>query len=108
MVSVEDLRAKVPGGRDMSDDAKKAAREAFAAGWLAQWASTVSEQIQGPFLAGEQLNVADLKVFVILKAYLNGGFDHIPASVFDAWPELLAHQAAVAAHPGVQAYFAGR
>ncbi len=108
MHSVEDLRTKVPGTREMPDDEKKAAREAFAAGFLTQWARTISDRIRGPFLEGDALNVADLKLYVILRAYLSGGYDHIPGSFFDAFPKLVALHAAVDAHPEVRAYFAAR
>ncbi len=106
--SVEDLRNKIPGGQGLSDEAKKAAREEFAAGWLSQWASTVQGAIKGPFVAGDALNVVDIKLFVILRSFLSGTYDHIPASLFDAWPRLPALHAAVAAHPAVAAYFASR
>lgn len=105
MQSVEDLRQKVPGTRDMADDEKKTLREAFAKGWLSQWAATVSDQIVGPFLDGDAISVADLKLYVILRAYLTGGYDHIPASTFDAWPKIGALYNAVDAHPGVRGYF---
>ena len=106
--SVEDVRAKLPDGKGMSEDDKKAAREAFAAGWLSQWAATVSAQIAGPFLAGEALSVADIKLFVILRSYLNGTYDHVPPSTFDRFPKLLALYAAVAAQPAVHGYFEAR
>ncbi len=108
MHGVEDLRNKVPGGRGKSDDEKKAAREAFAAGWLTRWAETMSARIQGPFLEGDALHVADLKLFVILRAYLAGGYDFIPASFFDAFPALTDFVTAVEAHPAIAAYFAAR
>ncbi|MBI5610354.1 MAG: glutathione S-transferase family protein [Deltaproteobacteria bacterium] len=108
LLSVEDLRVKLPDGKGQTEDDKKAAREAFAAGWLSQWAATVSDKIAGPFLAGSQLSVADIKLFVILRSYLAGTYDYVPASVFDRFPKLLALHAAVAAHPVVAGYFAGR
>ena len=108
MQSVEDLRHKVPGGKNMPEDEKKAAREAFAAGWLSQWAATVADRIVGPFVEGDKLHVADLKLYVILRAYLSGGYDHISPSMFDAYPALGALHAAVDAHPAVRSYFASR
>ena len=108
MHSVEDLRHKVPGSQGMSDDDKKTAREAFMAGFLTTWASTVEARIQGPFLEGDTLQVADIKVYVILRAYLNGGYDHIPATFFDAYPKVRGLYAAVEAHTAVAAYLAGR
>ncbi len=106
MQSVEDLRQKVPGSKEMSEEDKRSKREEFAAGWLAQWARTLDDRIAGPFLEGEALNVADIKVYTILRAYLSGGYDHIPASTFDAYPKLLALYAAVDAHPAIKAWFA--
>lgn len=105
MQSVEDLRAKLPDGKGQTPDEKKAAREAFAAGWLSQWAATVSAQIAGPFLAGQGLNVADIKLYVIMRSMLTGTFDHIHAAGFDAFPKLVALHAAVDAHPAIHGYF---
>lgn len=107
MCAVEDLRSKIPGA-DLGDAEKQAAREAFAAGWLAQWSRTVSDAIVGPFVAGDQLNVVDLKIYTILRAFKAGAYDHLPWSVFDGYPKLLALFAAVDAHPGVRGYFASR
>lgn len=104
--SVEDLRYKVPAGSDMSDEDKKAKREAFAAGFLSQWAQTLEDRIAGPFVEGTKLHIADIKIYVILRAYLGGVYDHIPASHFDAYPKLLALYAAVEAHPALNGYLA--
>lgn len=106
--SVEDLRIKLPDIKGLSDAEKKATREAFAAGWLTQWATTVSGQVVGPFVAGDKLSVADLKLFVILRSILSGAYDHIPASFLDRFPKLLALHGAVLAHPAIHAYFQGR
>lgn len=108
MQSVEDLRNKVPGRPDMSDDDKRVARQEFAAGWLKNWAETVSGRIQGPFLEGDTMNVADIKLAIILKSYLGGAYDHIPGSTFDAWPKLGALVAAVHAHPAVVTFTAAK
>jgi prostaglandin-H2 D-isomerase / glutathione transferase len=108
MESVADLRNKVPGGRDKSDEEKRTAREAFAQGWLTHWATTVSDEVAGPFIEGEKMHVADIKLFVILRAYLGGGYDYIPASFFDAYPKLQALFRAVEEHPSVKQYFASR
>lgn len=108
MLSVEDLRQKLPDGKGMSEEEKKAARQAFAAGFLSQWAATVSKRIAGPFLEGDSLSVADIKIYVIVRSYLSGIYDHIPPTCLDAYPKLLALHAAVQAHPAVSAYFAAR
>lgn len=104
MQSVEDLRNKMPARPDMGDEEKRAARQEFAAGWLKTWADTVSARITGPFLEGDTIHVADLKLAVILRSFLSGAYDHLPPSTFDAWPKLLALVAAVNAHPAVQQF----
>ena len=53
------------------------------------------------------INVADLKLYVILRSYVAGVYDHIPADVFAGHPKLLALHAAVDADPRTQGYFAG-
>lgn len=108
MLSVEDLRQKLPDGKGMTEEEKKTAREAFAAGWLRQWAATVSTRIAGPFLEGDALNVADIKLYVILRSYISGTYDHIAPSCLDAFPKLLALHAAVEAHSAVRGYFQKR
>ena len=108
MASVEDLRAKMPGRPDMSDEDKKTAREEFSAGWLNTWGNTVEARIRGPFLEGETPSVADIKLAVIARAFRAGAYDHIPATRLDAWPKLGTLVDAVNAHPAVTAYFASR
>lgn len=108
MQSVEDLRAKLPDIKKLPDADKKPAREAFANGWLQQWAQTVNDRIRGPFLEGDKLHVADLKLYVILRGLLGNTFDFVPASALDAYPKVLALFAAVDAHPAVRGYFAAR
>lgn len=108
MLSVEDLRKKMPSTKGLSDDEKRSVREDFAGGWLTRWAHTVSENIRGPFLEGEALSVADIKLYVILRAFMSDTYDHIPGSFFDAFPELVAHFEGVTAAPKVVGYWATR
>ena len=108
LASVEDLRSKLPDIRNLDADAAKAAREAFLEGWVTQWARTVSDRITGPFLEGDKLCVADLKLTVVLRSVRSGTYDHIPATSLDAWPKLVALQAAVEAVPALQVWLAKR
>ena len=107
MLSVEDLREKVPG-KAATDDETRTAREAFTAGWLTQWARTVEASIVGPFVGGDKPNIVDLKLYVILRGLRAGVYDHIPGSFLDAYPGLLALHAAVDALPAVRGWFEAR
>ena len=101
MNATEELRAEAAATSRDDKDAKRAARQAFASGYLTRWVSNLSEQVIGPFLGGETLSVADLKLFVMLRAYRNGVFDHVPATILDGYPKIIGLYDAVAAHPKV-------
>lgn len=101
MNAVEELRAHAGATSRDDEEEKKAAREAFAGGYLQQWAAGASEEIEGPFVAGEELSVADLKLYVALRSYRRGVYDHIPTDVLDTFPKLVGLLEAVAKHPKV-------
>ncbi len=107
MASIEDLRAQIDAtSRGKEGDEKKAAREAFAAGPLLRWAADIEREVVGPFLGGDALQVADLKLFVVMKWFTSGGLDHISADCFSGFPKLVGHHAAARAHPGVTSWYA--
>jgi len=99
--AVEEYRhaAGLTGSKD--EDEKKQKREAFAAGFLQTWAGQVERQIEGPFVAGEKLNVVDLKIFTIVDAIAGGAYDYIGASDLAAFPKLLGLREAVSKNPKV-------
>lgn len=100
--SVEEVRAHLAASGKPSDPAeKKAAREALASGYLQTWGASIESQITGPYLAGTKINVADIKLYQIISALKTGVMDHIPATVFSAFPKLEALHAAVAQHPQI-------
>ncbi len=101
MHAVEDLRSQLATTDRDDADAKREARQAFASGYMTQWAKNISAQIEGPFIGGAELSVADLKLYVALSAYRKGVFDHVPTDVLDGWPKITALLAAVEAHPRV-------
>ena len=104
--AVESLRAEV-ATTDREDPAeKRAAREAYASGYFRRWAGKVSEQIRGPFVGGDTLSVADLKLFVALRSYSAGVYDHIPTDVLEPFPKITALIEAVATHPKVVDWYA--
>ena len=101
MNAIEELRAQVATTAKDDAEEKRVARQAFASGYFQHWASNVTEQIKGPFVGGAQISVADLKLFVAMRSYTKGVYDHIPADILDAFPKITGLMAAVAEHPRV-------
>jgi len=104
----EDLRAQVAPTLRMNDEAeKKAAREAVVANYIPSWGANVEKQIgDGPFFGGAQINVADVKIFVVTRWFTGGKLDHIPATVFASFPKLNRLVDAVRDHERVKAWYA--
>ncbi len=107
MQFVEELRANVGPTLRMQEAEKKAAREALAASYLPGWGAAAERNIgDGPFFGGAKLCVVDLKIYMAVR-WLNGGkVDHIPATIFAAFPRLTRVHDAVASHSGVKAWLA--
>ena len=108
MQHVEDLRAAVGPSMRMKDaDEKRAAREALVAGFLPAWARSAEKNILGePFFAGAKLHVVDLKLHMAVRWFLGGKVDHVPATIFAAYPRLMRVHDAVRDHPGVKSWYA--
>ncbi len=108
MEHVEDLRHTLVPTMRMTDEAQKQARrQELARDYLPTWGSQVERQLgDGPFVAGDTLCVADLKLFMVVRWFASGALDHIPATVLDHCPKLKRLHAAVGEHPGVKAWFA--
>jgi glutathione S-transferase len=88
------------------------AREALVAGPLAQWLGRLDRAAgrafersgQGPWLFGEQLTIADLALWGILKWLKSGSLDGVPATIVDPYPHLTTVFERVSAHEGVSAW----
>jgi glutathione S-transferase len=107
MQHVEDLRAVVGPTLRMGDAEKKAAREAFVAGFLPAWARAAERNITaGPFFGGEKIHVVDLKIHMAVRWFSGGKVDHIPATIFADYPKLVGVHDAVRDHAGVRAWYA--
>jgi len=104
---VEDLRALVGPTLRMVEAEKRAAREALMAGPLPAWARMAEKNILGePFFAGAKLNVVDIKLHMAVRWFSGGKVDHIPATVFAAYPRLMKVHDAVRDHPAVKSWYA--
>jgi glutathione S-transferase len=98
----EELRVAIgPSGKLTDPAEKQKAREELASGYLQTWGSHLERQISGPFVAGERIQVADIKLFQIITSFKKGVLDHIPTTVFSAFPKLEGVYEAVARHPKI-------
>lgn len=107
MDAAEDLRSRVSRTFGIKDaDELKRIREELAAGYMKKWANNVEKLTQGPFVAGEKISVADLKLYVLLNWFKKGILSHIPANYFDEYSKLSGLFDAVANHPKVVEWYA--
>jgi glutathione S-transferase len=107
MQHVEDLRARVSPTIWMADAEKKSRREELVAGYLPEWARAAEKNITGtPFFGGARINVVDLKLHMAVRWFAGGKVDHIPATIFDAFPRLMGVHNAVRDHTGVKSWYA--
>lgn len=108
MCAVEELRhAITPTLRITDPEQKRQAREALAANELSTWGSQVEAQLgEGPFIAGATLQVADLKLYMVVRWLISGTLDHVPTTVLDHCPKLLRLFRAVGEHAGIKEWLA--
>jgi glutathione S-transferase len=107
MSHVESLRGAIIPTMSMPEDEKKAKREALVASALPAWAAAAARQLgDGPFFAGDQFHVVDLKIWSVYRWIASGKLDHIPATLFTDQPKLARVHDAVNAHPRVKAWYA--
>jgi len=92
-------------GRNADEATKQRTREHLAATTLPAWAGSVEAQIgDGPFYAGERPMVVDVKLYMGMRSFRRGVMDHIPTTVFDAFPKLIRLYDAVEAWAPVKAW----
>jgi prostaglandin-H2 D-isomerase / glutathione transferase len=106
MESVEEMRIKIweTLRKGSTDEEKVAIRKEFAEGPLQTWATHLSAQVQGPFVSGELIFVADLKVWSIVQWFESGVIDHIPTDILAPFERLTGVHRAVAADPKIAAF----
>ena len=105
---VEVLRTTVGRTLRIADAAeKKKQREELAATFLPSWGESVERQLRdGPFLAGSKISVADIKLYIAVRWFASGTVDHIPATIFSAYPKLTRLFESVRDHAAVKAWYA--
>lgn len=113
MDAVEDLNAHIGASIAIADPAaKKAAREALAAGPMTVHLRRLNAYLEsrgGKYFADKRLTVADLKVYSLVSHLRSGVLDHIPADLVDRLaPLLVSHSQRLDAHPKIAAYYKDR
>jgi len=113
MSAVEELRSMLMPSLRMSDpDERLRARAELATGYLARWGACVERQLgqmgDGPFVAGDAIHVADIKLYIAAKWLSSGVIDHIPADLFADHRRLCGIEQAVAAHPKIVEWYAAK
>jgi pseudouridine synthase len=110
MYVVEEAGVKMGPTFRMTGDEQKAARLALVNGSMPVYLAWLQARLQaqgGEYFADGRLTVADLKVFVDVRALNSGRFDHIPTDLIaKVAPALNAHNQRIAQHAGVAAYYA--
>lgn len=107
MAYVEELRGHVGPTLRLQGEEKQKAREALAASYLPQWGATVEKHLgDGPFFAGAQLNVVDLKLHMAVRWFIGGKVDHIPATIFSGFPKLVRLYEAVRDDARIKGWYA--
>ena len=104
----EIVRREARALRYRSEVRELKAREELAGGFLKRWGRNVERRLQelspGPFVAGDALHVADLKLYLAARWFSSGVVDHVPRDVFAEFPRLVGLERAVADHPKVVAW----
>ncbi len=107
---VEEAGVKMGPTFRMTGDEQKAARLALVNGSIPVYLGWLQSQLLahgGEYFADKRLTVADLKVFMDVRALNSGRYDHIPKDLVETVaPALNAHLQRVAQTPAVVAYYA--
>ncbi|MDN3640953.1 glutathione S-transferase family protein [Simiduia curdlanivorans] len=106
---IEDMTHKLVATFGLTGDALKTTREALVNGPLTtyiQWLEARLVKQGKKYFAGNQLSVADLKVFVTTRWLCSGQLDHIPTDlVQELAPTILAHAQQIVNEPKIKAYY---
>lgn len=108
MCYVEEARHHISPLLRIKDEAEKLEKRGeLATKYLPAWAANVEKQLgDGPFIAGDKMSVADIKLYMFVRWFEKGTVDHVPANVFERFEKLTRLYKAVAAHPRVAEWVA--
>lgn len=107
---VEEAGVKLGPSFRMTGDAQREARTALVNGSMPVYLRWLQSQLVahgGEYFADNRLTVADLKVFVDVRALNSGRLDHVPTDlVAQVAPLLNTHMQRIAQTPAVAQYYA--
>ena len=107
MSAAEDLRHAVDKTMGIKDPAELAQRRAaLVEGPIRTWGASVEKQVVGPFASGENLTVADIKLYIVMNWFKKGVLDHVPSDVLASFPKLEGLFNAVKQHPKIVEWYA--
>jgi glutathione S-transferase len=103
--AAEDLRHTISATFGIKDPEEvKRKRAELVEGPINRWGASMEKQIIGPFVGGNEISVADIKVFIMVGWVTGGVLDHIPKDCLAAFPKLGKLYEAVLKHPKVVAW----
>ncbi|MDZ7892979.1 MAG: glutathione S-transferase family protein [Rhodoferax sp.] len=107
---VEEAGAKMGPTFRMSGEEQKAARLALVNGSMPVYLGWLQQRLQaqgGEYFSDGRLTVADLKVFIDVRALNSGRFDHVPTDLVErVAPALNAHMQRIGETPAIKTYYA--
>ena len=90
-LTCDELAGKAPHSKDQVE--KKRLREEFANGRMVGFMelhTVIERRIQGPFVLGAEVSVADLSVLNVMGMIQNKDWDYVDPSYLDKYPKILA------------------
>lgn len=110
--ALEDISHYIVQTFFLEGEALRSAREKLVDGWLTIFIKGLDELLRrggGTYFADNRLTMADLKVFVQVRALCSGILDHVPTDLVSRLaPDLIEHEKRISEDPRILAYYAGR
>jgi len=105
----QDILTKTP--QDDDEDVKIAKRKEYADGKMAALFDLLEQRAAEAgtgFIAGADLTVADLCLYVLLKLFRDGMFDHVDPKYPDRWPKVVDLEQRILKHKVLVDYYASK
>lgn len=104
--SINDLVLAIAATFYMTPEDSKARREKLVAENIPNFLAYFEKEVQGKkYLVDERLTTADLSLLIVIKNWILAGIlDHIPVTLLDAHPGLVAYFAALEETPEIKKY----